>query len=58
MQRYSGVLAPHQREIDAAVATLTDDVVDIFGPDRVNDHELTRFAVLEDSRGRYPPGDE
>ena len=34
------------------------DVVDIFGPDRANEHDLTRFAEVRGGRVVYPEGDD
>ncbi|MFC7154717.1 hypothetical protein ACFQPA_04505 [Halomarina halobia] len=33
------------------------DVVDVFGPDRADEHELTRFAEVRDGRVVYPADD-
>ena len=34
------------------------EVVDLFDPNRANDHDLTRFAVVEDGHVRYPADGE
>lgn len=46
------------RSADAFVSALqthgVDAVVDVFGPDRADDHDLTRFAVVDDGQVVYP----
>ena len=48
----------HRRIVADWLIAQGNDVVDIFGPDRANDHELTRFAVVEDGHVLYPPDEE
>lgn len=45
----------HRRIVSDWLIARGHDVVDIFGPDRANDHELTRFAAASNGRVVYPP---
>lgn len=44
----------HRRIVADWLLARGHGVMDIFGPERANDHELTRFAVVDDGRVRYP----
>lgn len=48
----------HRRIIADWLIARGHNVVDIFGPERANDHELTRFAVVDDGSVLYPSDDE
>ena len=48
----------HRRIIADWLIARGHDVVDIFGPERTDDHELTRFAVVNDGSVLYPPDNE
>lgn len=43
----------HRRIVADWLIARGHDVVDIFDPNRANDHELTRFAVVDDGRVVY-----
>ena len=45
----------HRRIVADWLIARGHEVVDIFGPDRANEHELTRFAVADGGEVRYPP---
>lgn len=45
----------HRRIVADWLVARRHDVLDIFDPDRANDHELPAFAVVDDGRVRYPP---
>lgn len=44
----------HRRIVADWLLARGHSVVDIFGPDRANEHDLTRFAEVEDGRVVYP----
>lgn len=44
----------HRRIVADWLLARGHEVVDIFGPDRANEHELTRFAVADGGAVRYP----
>jgi uncharacterized protein (DUF488 family) len=44
----------HRRIVADWLIARGHEVLDIFGPDRANDHELTDFAVVDDDRVIYP----
>jgi len=49
----------HRRIVADWLVARGHDVVDVFGPDRANEHDLTRFAVVDGGQVHYPPdGDE
>lgn len=48
----------HRRIVADWLIARGHTVVDIFGPERANEHDLTRFATIEDGRVRYPPDGE
>lgn len=45
----------HRRIVADWLIARGHEVVDIFGPDRANEHELTRFGVADGGEVRYPP---
>lgn len=45
----------HRRIVADWLVARGHDVEDIFGPDRANEHDLTRFAVVDDEQVLYPP---
>lgn len=45
----------HRRIVADWLIARGQEVVDIFGPNRANEHELTRFAVADGGEVRYPP---
>ena len=47
----------HRRIIADWLIAAGVEVVDIFGPDRANPHDLTRFAEIRDGRVVYPEGE-
>lgn len=46
----------HRRIVADWLLAAGHSVVDVFGPDRANEHELTRFAEVRDGRVVYPAG--
>lgn len=48
----------HRRIIADWLIAADVEVVDIFGPERANTHDLTRFAEIRDGRVVYPKDDE
>lgn len=44
----------HRRIVADWLLARGHDVVNVFDPDRADDHELTRFAVVDEGRVRYP----
>lgn len=47
----------HRRIVSDWLIAAGHEVADIFGPDRANEHELTRFAEIRDGRVVYPEDD-
>lgn len=45
----------HRRIVADWLIARGHTVVDIFGPERANEHDLTRFATIKDGRVLYPP---
>lgn len=45
----------HRRIVADWLIARGHEVVDVFGPDRANEHELTRFAIADSGEVRYPP---
>lgn len=47
----------HRRIVADWLIARGHNVVDIFGPERANEHELTRFAVVDGDQVSYPSGE-
>lgn len=48
----------HRRIVADWLLAAGHSVVDVFGPDRANEHDLTRFAEVRDGRVVYPEDDD